>query len=244
MKIPFHELETIFLDAGNTLFGMDHTLMSRELEVLGIRCAADTLARAEAAARPLVSRRVADGGSTESDDLFSFYMYKLLEGALALPSADLERLTPRWVQALRAPEVRDTLWTRVAPGTAVLLATLRSAGLRLVVVSNSDGTIEAALEAAGLREDLYAVIDSEVVGYEKPDPRIFRKALELAAAAPARTLHIGDLYAVDVCGARSVGIHALLLDPYGDWIEVDCPVAPDLAAAVQTIVTARAQRRT
>ena len=61
------------------------------------------------------------------------------------------------------------------------------------------------------------VIDSALVGYEKPDPRIFAAALERTGADPDRTLHIGDLYHADVVGARTAGIHALLLDPYGDW---------------------------
>ena len=116
-----------------------------------------------------------------------------------------------------------------SPACPTALRDLGEAGYRLVVVSNADGTVEAGLEACGLRDAFEAVIDSHVVGYEKPDPRIFRHALDVAGAAPETTLHVGDIYHVDVLGAREAGLHALLLDPFDDWAGVDCPRLPALA---------------
>jgi hypothetical protein len=57
------------------------------------------------------------------------------------------------------------------------------------------------------------VVDSGVVGVEKPDPRIFRIACERAGVKPAEAVHVGDFYDIDVLGARAAGVHALLLDP-------------------------------
>jgi putative hydrolase of the HAD superfamily len=108
--------------------------------------------------------------------------------------------------------------------------------LRLVVVSNSDGTVEDGLASLGLRELVHGVVDSAVVGAEKPDPAIFRYALDLAGTEPDRTLHVGDLFSVDVLGARAAGLHAVLLDPYGDWDDVDCPRAPDLQSLAHALV--------
>jgi len=102
-------------------------------------------------------------------------------------------------------------------------------------VSNSDGTVEAGLEEHGLRRYLHHVVDSAVVGVEKPDAAIFRHALSLAGAAPDRTLHVGDLYAVDVVGARAAGLHAVLVDPHGDWPDVDCERVRDVAALAQQL---------
>jgi putative hydrolase of the HAD superfamily len=116
------------------------------------------------------------------------------------------------------------------------LQMLRGAGLSLVVVSNSDGTVEDGLRAGGLRPLLHGVIDSAVVGAEKPDPAIFRHALDLVGSRPDRTLHVGDLFSVDVLGARAAGLHAVLLDPYGDWDDVDCPVATDLHALAHALL--------
>ena len=107
-------------------------------------------------------------------------------------------------------------------------------------MSNSDGTVEQSLAEAGLRPYMTHVVDSALAGYEKPDPRIFLHALAHTGAAAERTLHIGDLYHADVLGARSAGIHALLLDPYGDWSALDCPVARHLTEVADAMAAARA----
>jgi putative hydrolase of the HAD superfamily len=69
------------------------------------------------------------------------------------------------------------------------------------------------------------VIDSTVVGIEKPDPRIFTFALDalgVSAEDAAGVVHVGDTIFADVRGARAAGLRPLHLDPYGD-----CPAAPD-----------------
>jgi hypothetical protein len=50
---------------------------------------------------------------------------------------------------------------------------------------------------------------------------------------------VGDFYAADVAGARAAGVHALLLDPHGDWGEVDCEVARDVPEVAERILSAR-----
>ena len=105
------------------------------------------------------------------------------------------------------------LWSATATGTRATLERLRAAGLRLGVVSNSDGRVEAALTAAGLRDCFEVVIDSALFGSEKPDPAIFRAALEALGVSPDEALYVGDLYEVDVIGARAAGIEAILLLP-------------------------------
>ena len=92
------------------------------------------------------------------------------------------------------------------------------------------GPSSAASRRPGSGSTFTAVIDSALVGHEKPDPRIFTCALERSGASPERTLHVGDLYHADVLGARAAGIHALLLDPFDDWSVDDCERLPDLWA--------------
>ncbi|MFQ5515042.1 MAG: HAD family hydrolase [Myxococcota bacterium] len=244
MSIPYAELRAVFIDAGNTLFAMDYALMSETLEELGVHLAPGVLQRAEAAARPAVSSRVAAGRSTESSELFRFYMQELLSHALGEAHELPDGLLERWVARLQAPDARARLWTRVPRGTREWLRTLRAAQLRLAVVSNSDGTIEDALRRTNLREYVDHVVDSGTVGFEKPDPRIFRHALERVRVEPGEALHVGDLYAVDVLGARAAGVHALLLDPHGDWRGVECEVAQDLEEVTHRILSVRAQART
>jgi putative hydrolase of the HAD superfamily len=69
---------------------------------------------------------------------------------------------------------------------------------------------------------------------EKPDPRIFRRALERLGAEPSEALHVGDSPEHDLAGARAVGIAALLVDRRGapaPHVLAGLGTLPHLAAA-------------
>ena len=229
------DLDAVFLDAGNTLITLDHRLVCDVLAGEGVAASAEALARAEAAARPAVSAFLAAGGSSEGRDTFTFYVGCILAG-LGTEAAAAATLAPRIVRTLKHDVGTRRLWSQVLPGVPAALRALRASGLRLVVVSNSDGTVEDGLSDLGLREQFDAVVDSAVVGSEKPDAAIFRHALGVIGASPDRTIHVGDLYAVDVVGARRAGLHGVLLDPYGDWDAVDCATAPDVASLARALL--------
>ena len=90
---------------------------------------------------------------------------------------------------------------------------IKEQGLVVGVVSNADGRVESYLKGAGLWELFDFVLDSHLVGVEKPDPRIFEMALAKARVAARESLYVGDLYQVDVVGARSAGLFPVLMDP-------------------------------
>ncbi len=149
----------------------------------------------------------------------------------------------------RMGEVRDCLrrlhgerhlWCSVHERTHDALARLRAAGLRLGVVSNSDGRVEQALTAAGLREYFDVVIDSSIFGTEKPDPAIFRAALQALDVAPEEALYVGDLYEVDVVGAQAAGMDAVLLTASGARQGPPCRTA----ASIDELVDALLVRKT
>jgi len=118
---------------------------------------------------------------------------------------------------------------------AALGQRLRPDGVRLAVVSNSNGTVAELLRVVGLAGHVDAVVDSRIVGVEKPDPRIFHHAAAVLEVLPEEAVHVGDLYSVDVLGARAAGCRAILLDPAGAWTAADCPKAADLPAAARLI---------
>ena len=241
--LPLRSIDTVFLDVGNTLISIDFDWVATELTARGLAVDAETLRRAEAAARPAYSRRLFVEGVPAGTDLFRAYlaaMFESVTGYAARTHADREHLLGEMRRVLRPDGRASVLWRLVMPGVEEALARMQRAGLRLVVVSNSDGTVEQSLIAAGLREYLAHVVDSAVAGVEKPDPRIFRHALEASGASAGGTVHVGDLYHADVLGARGAGIHPLLLDPYGDWRDADCAVARDLTEVADALVAARA----
>ena len=239
--IPWSELETIFFDVGNTLVSIDFDWVSRELEERGIACGQAALQRAEAAARPEVSAGIVGRAAKESLETFTFYLRVVLQHlptARDLGQERIEAVARELTPILRGPGRTQRLWSRVLPGVREALTAMSEAGLQLAVVSNSDGSVESGLIDQGLRAHFCAVFDSHVVGFEKPDPRIFERALAVCGANPARTLHIGDLYAADVVGARGAGVYALLLDPFEDWGDVDCARLPDLTSVCEQVLPA------
>src|SRR4030042_1701355 len=229
--IPYKDLKTIFLDAGNTMVSMDYEWLKDELMRCGVSCELQELRRAEAAARPMVSSELERLKSTENQITSLFYMRSILKGVKSTSSMSdkgLDDIINDLYKPLRAPGMIQRLWSNIITGVPEALESLKEMGLKLVVVSNSNGTVEEILNKVGLGRYFSMVVDSHLVGFEKPDPRLFYHALKLSEADPETTIHIGDMYHVDVVGARSAGLHAALLDPFGDWRDVDCPRFVDL----------------
>jgi HAD superfamily hydrolase (TIGR01509 family) len=243
--VPYADIDTVLLDVGNTLISIDFDRVSAELATRQHPCAPDSLRRAEAAARPGYSERVFVTGVRPDRSLFHSYLSAIFEQAQSLRSlspTELDELVTELGPVLRPDGRASALWRMVMPGVPQALGRLQRQGLTLAVVSNSDGTCAKSLAEAGLLRYMNFVIDSAEVGVEKPDPRIFEIAVARGGADPRRTLYVGDLYHADVVGARGAGLHALLLDPHGDWPPLDCDRAPDLSAVADRLASARATR--
>jgi HAD superfamily hydrolase (TIGR01549 family) len=82
---------------------------------------------------------------------------------------------------------------------------------RLGIVSNFYGNLERVCADAGIRRYFTALVDSAAVGWEKPDPRIFRYALEALRVAPGAATFVGDSLPRDMAGARGVGMRHIWL---------------------------------
>lgn len=126
----------------------------------------------------------------------------------------------REAAALIEDIMANTAWVAV-DGAAAALQALADAGYKLAVVSNAWGTVAQWLEQHGVcsvtgdgMAQVAAVIDSHLVGIEKPDPRIFQLALDALRVAPERSLYVGDTVRYDVDGAHAAGLHPVHVDPY------------------------------
>jgi HAD superfamily hydrolase (TIGR01509 family) len=240
--IPYARLDTILLDAGNTLISMNFEWVAAELGEAGLTCDAEAVRRAEAAARPATSLQAVAEPDVQGLDLFQAYVGRIasgLPGAESLAAGDIAALARRVTARLKHPGCDYRLWSWVMPGVPEALQALAGLGLTMAVVSNSDGSVERALRECGLAEHFAVVVDSDIVGCEKPDPRIFAHALNQLRANAASTVHIGDMYFQDVQGARSAGIHALLLDPLSVWNDPDCERCADLTEFARRVSAAR-----
>jgi putative hydrolase of the HAD superfamily len=108
---------------------------------------------------------------------------------------------------------------RLFPDVVGTLERLRAAGLVLGVVSNFEEWLERLLESLGVSRFFAVRVISGTEGVEKPDPRIFRLALDRTGMAPEESVHVGDSPSFDVEPARAVGMFAVLLDRRGRYPE-------------------------
>lgn len=100
-------------------------------------------------------------------------------------------------------------WVPYADARRVVDA-LTSRGIVVGVVSNIAFDIRPVLRAHGLGVLASRCALSYEVGAAKPDPRIFRAALELLGTPPDQTLMVGDLEEADGAAA-AVGMRTLIL---------------------------------
>jgi HAD superfamily hydrolase (TIGR01509 family) len=98
---------------------------------------------------------------------------------------------------------------QLASTTHALLELLRSRGLRLGIVSNAfdpPALLHGDLELLGVAERVDAAIFASEVGWRKPHPAIFERALEALGVSAERTLFVGDSLGVDLGGAAALGM--------------------------------------
>jgi len=222
------KIAAVLFDAGNTLLFLDYERLAREVgPAVGVPLTAQGLEAQSSEAALQLER-----SDTSDHDRASRYLESLFllagvpRGKLGLVRDTLLRL-----------HGERHLWSAMHPGTPAALARMRQAGLRLGVVSNSDGRVEEALAAAGIRANFEVIVDSRLVGFEKPDPRIFQAALEPLGIAPEGALYVGDIYEVDVIGARRAGMDVVLLDPAGNHAGRDVQTVSSIAAVADLILS-------
>jgi 2-haloacid dehalogenase len=110
------------------------------------------------------------------------------------------------------------------------LARLRVAGHTPSAVTNSAAeAARSALEGAGLLEHMHAVIGADAVGAYKPDPRVYRNALDVLGLEP------GDAWFVaghwwDVAGAKRAGLRTAWI-ARDEGVLLDSAPEPDVRAA-------------
>lgn len=118
---------------------------------------------------------------------------------------------PRQAQSLYAKVIDPNCWT-VYPDTVAVIEALAGDGYRIGVLSNIAFDIRPAFAALGIDDLVSAFALSFEVGAVKPEPEIFRHAVEKLGVAPERTLMIGDSEKADGA-ARRIGCSFQLVEP-------------------------------
>lgn len=199
--------DTIFFDIGNTLFFFNYDFL-RDFLKERFDFEVSTLELGERHTQ--VKNSVVADGSVEKlthEELWN-EVYRRWFAAINMN----EEIIPTVIAAIHEHPFKHMFWARMLPGTRQMLDWFKLRGFKLGVISNAEGQIKRLIEHVGLTDHFDIVIDSGDVGFEKPDERIFKHALNKIGAKADSTIHVGDLLDIDVLGAKNVGITPVLVD--------------------------------
>lgn len=226
----------VLFDVGETLVGPRESfggVYARVLRDVGVDTPVDVLERAlrdtwlaiDAEIPAGVDRyRHYPGGEAEYWLRFARRTLQLagdLDGGM--PEGTAERIIP----LLRDAFLDRDAW-RIYDDVLPALDGLRDQGTRLGVVSNWDSRLPQVLAMLDLAPYFETVVVSHLEGIEKPDPALFRIALDRMQVEPGSVLYIGDRPELDLAGARAAGIDGLIVDRRGA-IEPGDEIIPDLS---------------
>ena len=210
----------MLFDAYGTLLELDDPVgnLTRELAAAGYVYGADRVAAAFRAEVDVYRRHHDQGRDIVGLETLQALCAEAFVAALPVPppvDVATEILTG---------SLRYRMFADVIPA----LDAVAARGLRCAVVSNWDCSLPAVLAQLGIAERFAMVSVSAVMGFRKPDPRIFEHALAALGVQPEQAIHVGDDPRRDVDGARSAGLRAVLIDRSAEAADVDCERVADL----------------
>ncbi len=229
-------IEAVLLDVGGVFFLPSPERLAPLVERAGVAVDQDAFDRAHYAGVAAIRE------FREGDDATWTTYHEAYARACGVDDARLVDT----IGVLMQEWASSSVWTRLVPGAVDALAALADLGVKLAIVSHSDGTVETLLRerrvcqlGAGTGVCVDAILDSSVVGFAKPDPRIFHVALERLGVDAAHAIHVGDTPGADVDGALAAGIRPVLLDPLDLHAELDVTRVRSLAEVVDLVVASR-----
>jgi putative hydrolase of the HAD superfamily len=206
-------MDAVILDVGGVLLVPHFDSVGAAFEPWGISLDAESAERAH-----YFGIRALDAAADDEDAARHAYLVGYAD-AVGVPSKDRELALDRMRQAWSRPNL--DVWAQRVRGSVEGMRELSTAGVKLGIVSNADGTIEEQLKrreicqvGEGLGVPVLAIIDSTVVGVSKPAVEIFRHALDPLGVEPERAMYVGDTVRYDVRGARAAGLEPVHFDPY------------------------------
>jgi putative hydrolase of the HAD superfamily len=227
-------IKAVFFDLYNTLVGFDPPKEETEAKILkelGINVTPQALLRPITAADDFIYKEhsrypIGKRSKEETVELYTEYHGIILKEAGIEPSWELiTGILKKWLKA----DYKMVLFDDVVP----TLTQLKERDLVLGLISNVDRDITPLYDGLGLAKWLGVVVTSQEVGFNKPDPQIFRAALRKAKLRPVEALYVGDQPQIDVAGANGAGMLGILIDRLGLFNET--PLSPRISSLTQVV---------
>ncbi len=145
-------------------------------------------------------------------------------------SADPDELNKIFNRAQEmAKDIHFVLYEDVIP----TLKNIRTRGLKTGILTNFDSDMRSVCKGLDIESYIDYIITSGEAGANKPQPQIFRYALNIAGVDAGEAIHVGDQYKIDITGAKGAGISPILLDRFNFYPDVDdCPVIHELTEVI------------
>ncbi|WP_368502643.1 HAD family hydrolase (plasmid) [Alkalihalophilus sp. As8PL] len=113
-------------------------------------------------------------------------------------------------------------------GSLELLQYLKQSQLKLGIVTNGGTEIQSKkIQQLNLHEYVDVILISEQENCEKPEPKIFNKALYLLDCEPEESYFVGDNIINDILGAKNVGMHTIFIENKHSFNKNDMEIYPD-----------------
>jgi putative hydrolase of the HAD superfamily len=205
-------ITTIFFDAAGTLIylpksvGFHYSFVAARM---GLQLDAGALDRAFANSWTRMPRRSAINGPRPDDD--KGWWRDLVNCVLDDVAPDLHELDrDTYFETVYGHFAEPGIW-EMYPEAESVLAELHGR-FQLAVVSNFDGRLRMVFEHLNVSKFFAHVFLSSELGADKPDPQIYRRALEIIGRRADETLHVGDDPERDWRGASAAGLSVFQLD--------------------------------
>jgi FMN phosphatase YigB (HAD superfamily) len=219
-------LRAVFFDVGDTL--VQHWKPEEELRVIiresllrefGEREWYDKFVEAD-----IYAARRRDTEDELRQETNRWYADWFANSRIGIDDIDVDRLR---IASTIPLDIAGTL----VPGTPEALRWIKERDLRIGLITNTlsrgDEEVRRDWERFGLAQLIDHITSSHSAGWQKPHERIFRRALEQAAVAPADAVMIGDRMLADVWGAKQLGMRAIWRRPVGGAPQETVDAVPD-----------------
>lgn len=209
MSIPRGAARAVSFDYGHVLGGLDLVEVARRfVEVGGTSPNVESMRAALPRAYRAHDDAIAHGESHAR--AWHALMRVVVQDAAVLDARDVDS----FVERLWNDQPTRNLWRDVTPEAHALLAALEEARVPMVVTSNSEGRAKELLTELGIATRVSDVLDSGVLGFAKPDRRMFERAAQVVGVPLSALVHVGDSESADVVGAKEAGAWAIRFDAF------------------------------
>ena len=214
-------IRAVLFDLGGTLVDeCDFAGWAELARAVSLDLLPDDLAHAYAQVEEEVDR-TPGAPAADNETLVAGYWSRLLSVASGRTVGP--EIAARFVDARRASEREGSL--PLYSDVRRCLDRLQAQRRRLGIVSNSssEARVRRILDQAGILGYFERVVSSGSEGVRKPDPEIFRRAVDRLGVRPEEALYVGNLPQTDAKGAEAAGLHGVWLHRDGTGLGTDPP---------------------